>query len=234
MIRDKTDVKGLMTGNLLEKNNVFLERLGVSSKTRLKVFKVHKDNDPKKEVLSTMLYLNTGELFKGIEEQVGLPTQFLEEEELEGLLSNRPGLTSVKAIYEELDLKSLLPLYSFVYRATEESTMTKRAKDIDYIFYFYSLPNSPRIIIWIDVFKTTNIKPGFTQIFTPHKHVSNRYSMLIPIEEEEDFGETFIEPLAQLLMAGEIWFGWNKSQEIFEKLWPEFESKYLKEDENEK
>lgn len=42
--------------------------------------------------------------------------------------------------------------------------------------------------------------------------------MLIPLEEEEDFGETFIEPLAQLLMAGEIWFGWNQSQEIFEKL----------------
>lgn len=58
--------------------------------------------------------------------------------------------------------------------------------------------------------------------------------MLIPLEEEEDFGETFIEPLAQLLMAGEVWFGWNQSQEIFEKLWPEFESKYLKEEENEK
>lgn len=186
-----------MTGNLLEKNNIFLERLGVSSKTRLKVFKVHKDNDPKKEVLSTLLYLNTGELFKGIEEQVGLPTQFLDEDELEGLLSNRPGLTSAKAIYEEVDLKSLNPLYAFVYRATEEATLVAKAKEVDYIFYFYRLPNSARLIIWIDQFKTTNIKPGFTSIFTPHIHVSNRYSMLIPIEEEEDFAETFIEPLRQ-------------------------------------
>lgn len=197
LIRDKTNVKGLMTGNLLEKNNIFLERLGVSSKTRLKVFKVHKDNDPKKEVLSTLLYLNTGELFKGIEEQVGLPTQFLDEDELEGLLSNRPGLTSAKAIYEEVDLKSLNPLYAFVYRATEEATLVAKAKEVDYIFYFYRLPNSARLIIWIDQFKTTNIKPGFTSIFTPHIHVSNRYSMLIPIEEEEDFAETFIEPLRQ-------------------------------------
>lgn len=147
MIRDKTDVKGLMTGNLLEKNNIFLERLGVSSKTRLKIFKVHKDNDPKKEVLSTMLYLNTGELFQGIEQQTGLPTQFLSEEELEGLLSNRPGLTTVKSIYEEVDLKNLTPLYSFVYRATEDNTVTGVSKDIDYIFYFYNLPNSRRLII---------------------------------------------------------------------------------------
>lgn len=147
MIRDKRDVRGLMTGNLLEKNNIFLERLGVSSKTRLKVFKVHKDNDPKKELLSTMLYLNTGELFKGIEEQAGLPTQFLSEKELEGLLSNRPGLTSSKSIYEEVDLKNLRPLYAFVYRITEDNTVTGVSRDIDYIFYFYNLPNTVRLII---------------------------------------------------------------------------------------
>lgn len=234
MIRDKKDVKGLMTGNLLDKNNIFLERLGVSSKTRLKVFKVHKDNDPKKEVLSTMLYLNTGELFQGIEQQTGLPTQFLSEEELEGLLSNRPGLTTVKSIYEEVDLKNLTPLYSFVYRATEDNTVTGVSKDIDYIFYFYNLPNSRRLIIWIDQFKVTAIKPGFARIYTPNKCVANNYPMTIPIEEEEDFGESFIENLGQYLMSGEVWFGWNKTQEIFEKIWPEFESKYLKEDENEK
>lgn len=147
MIRDKKDVKGLMTGNLLEKNNIFLERLGVSSKTRLKIFKVHKDNDPKQEVLSTMLYLNTGDLFKGIEAQVGLPTQFLSEKELEGLLSNRPGLVSTKSIYEELDLKNLAPLYSFVYRVSEENALTGIATETDYIFYFYRLPGSARIII---------------------------------------------------------------------------------------
>lgn len=48
------------------------------------------------------------------------------------------------------------------------------------------------------------IKPGFQRIFAPQKHVANKYSMLIPIEEEEDFGETFIEPLAQHLLAGEV------------------------------
>lgn len=204
MIRDKRDVKGLMTGNLLDKNNIFLERLGVSSKTRLKVFKVHKDNDPKKELLSSMLYLNTGELFKGIEEQSGLPTQFLSEDELEGLLSNRPGLASAKSIYEEADLKNLSPYYSFVYRISEENSVSGTAKDVDYIFYLYGLPGSARIIVWIDYFKTTDIKPGFRQIYTPNKCVANKYSMTIPIEEKEEFGETFIEPLAQYLMAGEV------------------------------
>lgn len=42
--------------------------------------------------------------------------------------------------------------------------------------------------------------------------------MTIPIEEEEDFGESFIENLGQYLMSGEVWFGWNKTQEIFEKI----------------
>lgn len=148
MIRDKTDVKGLMTGNLLEKNNIFLERLGVGSKTKLKIFEVHRDNDPKKEVLSTLLYLNTGDLFKGIDEQVGLPTQFLSEEELEGLLTNRPGVNTSKAIYEESDLKNLTALYSFVYRPSAETLSEETAVvNTDYIFYFYRLPNSARLIV---------------------------------------------------------------------------------------
>lgn len=205
MIRDKTDVKGLMTGNLLEKNNIFLETLGVSSKTRLKVFKVHKDNNPKKEILSTMLYLNTGELFKGIENQVGLPLQFLSEQELEGLLSNRPGMGSTKAIYEELDLKNLYPLYSFVYRPSSDLLNENSSLvNADYIFYLYRLPESARIIVWVDKFKPVDIKPNFTAIYTPNKCVANKYSMIIPLEEEEDFGETFIEPLSQYLLMGEV------------------------------
>lgn len=236
MIRDKTNVKGLMTGNLLEKNNIFLHELGVNSATRLKIFEVHQDNNPKKPLLSRMLYLNTGDLFKGIEQQVGLPTQFLSDEELESLLSNRPGLTSTKAIYEEGDLKNLAPVFSFVYRASEEETKMgiTRAKDVDYIFYVYRLPNAIRMILWIDLFKTTNIKPGFAQIYANDKCVINRYPMVIPIEEEEDFGDSFIEPLAQYLLAGEVWFGWNQTQEVFEGVWPQLESKYMKEETNEK
>lgn len=235
MIRDKTDVKGLMTGNLLEKNNIFLERLGVGSKTKLKIFEVHKDNDPKKEILSTLLYLNTGDLFKGIDEQVGLPTQFLSEEELEGLLTNRPGVNTSKAIYEESDLKNLVALYSFVYRPSAETLSEENAVvNTDYIFYFYRLPNSARLIVWVDRFKTVNIKPGFKALYSPNKCIANKYPMIIPIEEKEEFGESFIENLAQYLMAGEVWFGWNNSQEIFETVWPEFEAKFIKEDSKEK
>lgn len=234
MIRDKENVKGLMTGNLLDKNNIFLERLGVNSWTRLKVFRVHKDNDPKQPVLSTLLYLNTGDLFKGIETQTGLPTQFLSEEELEGLLSNRPGLATTKSIYEEADLKNLTPLFAFIHRATEEDIKSGKAEDIDYIIYVYRLLNSARIIVWIDPFKTTNIKPGFPQIYAHNKCVVNKYSMVIPVEEKEEFGDSFIEPLSQYLLAGEIWFGWNRTQDIFEAIWPSMESKYLKEDTNEK
>lgn len=165
---------------------------------------MHKDNDPKKPLLSTLLYLNTGELFQGIEMQTGLPTQFLSEDELEGLLSNRPGLSTTKSIYEEADLKNLMPLFAFIHRATEEEVASGKAEDIDYIIYVYRLQNSARIIVWIDPFRTTNIKPGFPQIYAHNKCVVNKYSMVIPIEEEEDFGDAFIEPLSEHLLAGEV------------------------------
>lgn len=235
MIRDKEGeqrVKGIMTGNLLEKSNIFLERLGVGSKTKLKIFKVHKDNDPKKEILSTMLYLNTGDLFKGIEEQKGLATQFLNEYELEALLSNRPGLKTGKSYYEEADLKNFWPLYAFVFRETEENTATRRGKFIDYILYTYRIPRSGRVVVWIDRFSVMNIKPGFKKIFCNDLKLSNIYPMTVYIEEEEDFGEMFIEPIAEYMKIGEVWFGWNGSLEIFDSVWDSFETRYMQEDTN--
>lgn len=148
MIRDKKNVKGLMTGNLLEKSNIFLERLGVGSRTRLKIFKVHKDNDPRKEVLSTMLYINTGDLFKGIESQSGLASQFLTEKEMTSLLSNRPGELAGKAIYEEVDLKNLKPLFAFVFTAPGSPTLANLdPEELIYIMYSYRVPESSRMVV---------------------------------------------------------------------------------------
>lgn len=229
IIRDKRGVKGFMFGNLLEKSNIFLARLGVGSHTRLKIFKVHENDDPNKPVLSTLLYMNTGDLFEGIEKQQGLATQFLEEDESISLLSNRPGMLEIKSQYEELDLKKYLPIFSFVFRRTVEVTLGKSRKK-DYILYIYKIPNSLRFVCWIDLFKVGNVKPGFRWIVTDDKVVSNSYEFVIS-QEEEDFGSTFIEPLGDVLDAGELWFGWNGSQEIFEDMWPSWQSKYLKIDE---
>lgn len=233
IIRDKSGterVKGIMTGNLLEQSNVFLERLGVGSKTRLKIFKVHKDNDSRKEVLSTMLYLNTGDLFKGIEDQKGLVSQFLDESEFYSLLSNRPGVYTGKDPYEELDLKDFIPWFCFIHRHKEEDQTGVKASEVDFIFYIYRIPGCARLVIWIDEFKKNNIKPKFNRIFCADRLIMNKHTMSILLEEEE-FGEAFIETIAQYLEIGEVWFGWNGSEKAFEKIWPTLETRFIKEEE---
>lgn len=147
MIRDKEGSKkvvGIMTGNLLEKNNIFLERLGVSSKTNLKIFEINKDKSKKKQVLSRLLYLNTGDLFKGIEDQKGLATQFLTDDEFAGLLNNRPGVYSHKAQYEQIELKDFIPRLAFVFRDDVQDLHNAKSIKVDYVAYVYVIPNSVR------------------------------------------------------------------------------------------
>lgn len=147
LIRDKEGSKkvvGIMTGNLLEKNNIFLERLGVGSKTNLKIFEIHKDKNKKNQILSRLLYLNTGDLFKGIEDQKGLATQFLTDDEFAGLLSNRPGVYSHKAQYEQIDLRNFVPRSAFVFRDDVQDLQTARSLKVDYVAYVYVIPNSIR------------------------------------------------------------------------------------------
>lgn len=146
IIRDKKGVKGFMFGNLLGKENIFLARLGVNSKTKLKIIDIHKDRNEKKELLSRLLYLNTGDLFRGIEEQSGLATQFLDEVEHLNLLHNRPGITDEKSQYEELDLKNYQPLFCFVFEDIVEVILGKQ-KTRPFIMYAYKIPTSRRIVI---------------------------------------------------------------------------------------
>lgn len=53
-------------------------------------------------------------------------------------------------------------------------------------------------------FNQDQIKPGFRYIFSNDKLICNRYSMIVPVEEPEDFGESFIEPLAEKMLTGEL------------------------------
>lgn len=224
IIRDKKNVKGFMFGNLLERENIFLSRLGVNSKTKLKIIDIHKDRDPKKELLSRLLYLNTGDLFKGIEEQSGLATQFLDETEHLNLLHNRPGITDQKSQYEELDLRNYKPLFSFVFDDSTEVIMGRK-KVHYFILYAFKIPNSNRIVIWIDLFKPQHIRKGFNLILTPEELIANEYSMVIH-QEKEDISPLF-EFLGEMLVAGEIWFGFNGSEGVFKRCWPKWRTKYI-------
>lgn len=201
IIRDKKNVKGFMFGNLLGQENVFLARLGVNSKTRLKIIDIHKDRSEKKELLSRLLYLNTGDLFRGIEEQSGLATQFLDEVEHLNLLHNRPGITEEKSQYEELDLKGYQSLFSFVFEDVTEVVLGKQ-KIKPFILYAYRIPSSRRIVVWIDEFKPSFIRKGFKLILTGDRTLSNQYSMVL-YQEKEDLSPLF-EFLAEMLEAGEV------------------------------
>lgn len=229
IIRDKRNVKGFMFGNLLEKENIFLSRLGVTSKTRLKVIDIHKDRDPKKELLSRLLYLNTGDLFKGIEEQVGLATQFLDDSEHLSLLHNRPGITDQKSQYEELDLRAYQPLFCFVFDDVSE-VVGGRKKVKYFILYAYKVPRSNRIVVWIDLFRPQSIRRGFKLIFTPEELIANEFSMVI-YQEKEDITSLF-EFLGEMLTLGEVWFGFNGTETVFKRCWVKWRTKYIVKEED--
>lgn len=48
------------------------------------------------------------------------------------------------------------------------------------------------------------IKAGFNAIYCHDSYICNKYNVVIPIEEKEEFGEAFIEPIKQVLYVGEV------------------------------
>lgn len=125
IVRGKDRVETYMMGNLLSKQdesiNIFLSRLGVDPKVRLKIIDTHKDNDKRKPVMSRLLYLNVLDDYKGIEGQKTLLSQFVTEAELDSLLKNIPKSLQTKCIYSEYSfVRNLVPMFSLCFRLKEE------------------------------------------------------------------------------------------------------------------
>lgn len=177
IIRDKRGVKTFMFGNHLKAGNIFLNSLNVSNDARLKLIKSD-------DGLSTLLYLNTGDMYEGIEKQQGLPTMFGTMGGNNGLLSNVPSYFGNKNIYEEsfffLDLK---PFKSFVFSTRKVDT--KKENPISHqVVYLANDPKNPdRLGLWMEEYTEENLKPGYTP-YSSSDIICNSYEYVRKANEE--------------------------------------------------
>lgn len=120
IVRGKELVETYMMGNLLSKQddsmNIFLSRLNVDPAVRLKIIDTHKDNDPKKPIMSRLLYLNLLDDYVGIENQKSLLSQFVTEREQDALLKNIPKSMISKCTYSAYAFIKLSALFCLCFR----------------------------------------------------------------------------------------------------------------------
>lgn len=109
-----------MMGNLLSKQddsmNIFLSRLNVNPSVRLKIIDSHRDNDPRKPIVSRLLYLNLLDDYVGVEGQKSLLSQFVTEQEQDALIKNIPKSMISKCTYSAYAFVKLNPLFSLCFR----------------------------------------------------------------------------------------------------------------------
>lgn len=223
--KDKESVKTYMFGNHLDNGedniNMFLSRLGIGTNARLKFIDEYSEENPK-ELISRILYLNTTEHYKGIESQQGLATQFLSQREKQGLYENKPISLGEKEWYDEDEVNHSIPLTSLVFKIKENG------ESIKYISYF-CMNEENKIICWVEKFHPRNIK-NFYVPFTNDPTFSNFHQAPVLLAEEE--WVDWLDWIFQILSVGEMYFGYNGSSRLFEKIWLEDWSKLYKQQRN--
>lgn len=224
IVRGKERVETYMMGNLLSKQddsiNIFLSRLGVDPKVRLKIIDTHKDNDPKKEIMSRLLYLNVLDDYKGIEGQKTLLSQFITETEQEALFTNIPKALVGKCIYGAYSFVRLVPQFSLCFRLKEEGKAWNT-----YILYLAKVPRQAEFVVWIDLFDPMRIKMGYDLPITNDRVIGGTH--VAPFYVKDSRFLKYVRILANILQSGQLWFGYNntliKFMEIWEKWEPEVE-----------
>lgn len=228
IVRDKGQygtkpIEVIMTGNLLSKGdrsmNLFLSSLKVDPDVTLKIIDIHKEGDTKNEVMSRLIYVNTHDFYKGIEEQVGLATQFLSDEELSSLLTNTQLRGMTKSIYSEYEFYKTCPQLSIVFTLKEEGLL------VPYILYIGQVKNSLVYVAWIDKFKPAKIKLGWSPIthdlLISCNYVAPQYIKEVPFC-------SILKFIAKLLLVGQLFYGYNDSMILFTKFWEQYEPLYIK------
>lgn len=221
IVRGKERVETYMMGNLLSKQdesiNIFLSRLGVDPKVRLKIIDTHKDNNPKKEIMSRLLYLNVLDDYQGIEGQRSLLSQFVTEAEQDSLLKNIPKSLQTKCIYSEYGFtRNLVPKFSLCFRLKEEGKAWKT-----YILYLGKVPNKPEFVIWIDQFDPTRIKLGYDVPVTNDRIIGG--TQVAPFYVKEAKFLKYVKVLANILQSGQLWFGYNNTLLKFMEIWEKWD-----------
>lgn len=214
-------IEVIMTGNLLSKGdqtmNVFLSKLKVNPEVTLKILDIHKDGDIRKEVVSRMIYVNTMDFYKGLESQVGLAGHFLDEEESSSLLLNVQKKYINKSIYSEFDFYKTIPHLSIVFTLKEEGLFNT------YILYIGRVKESLVYVAWVEPFRPTNIKLGWKPI-TQDLLISCNFVAPVYLKEKQFC--SVLKFIANLLLLGQLFYGYNNSLTLFMKFWLEYEPLY--------
>lgn len=212
IIRDKKDVKTFMFGNHLKANNIFLESLNLESDTRLKVI-----TSP--DGLSTLLYLNTGDLYEGIESQKGLPTQFIGSSGNDDLYTNKPQNWGNKNIYKKFEFfMDLDPLKAIVFPSRKFASVEKKIKH--YILYMAKdRTDTNKIGLWMEEYTESNLKMNYKAPICCDNHLVNQYEY-VKFVEERVIG-SIVRKIGRWNKAGKIWYGKNDTCARLEEVWPE-------------
>lgn len=211
IIRDKKDVKTFMFGNHLKANNIFLNSLNLNSNTRLKLIK-------SPDGLSTLLYINTGDLYEGIESQKGLPTQFTGVGGNDELYTNRPSFWGNKNIYSEMQFfMNLTPKKAIVFATRRFSSVEQKIRHM-ILYIAQDKDDTSRFGLWMEDYTEENLKPGYTPVCCDN-HLVNQYPYLRFVEERA-VGR-IIRWLGRANKCGRVWYGENSTCSWLELVWPE-------------
>lgn len=224
IIRDKKGVKIFMFGNHLRANNIFLNALHVTSETKLKVIK-------SADGLSTLLYLNTGDMYEGIEKQVGLPTQFGSVNDSADLFTNRPKYRGTKNIYDEqYFFKVLKPVRAIVFTSKRFPE-----KDIKVRYLIMYLSKDPleegKYGMWLEEYTDDTFKWEINPTIPEHGRfmpigfeptVLNVFQYVKRVEE--DIVGSIFRSIKRLNERGRIWYGTNNTFAMWESIFSDIEN----------
>lgn len=192
MVRDKKGVKVILSGNLLGKSSDMygdpvLNHYGLSTELNLKYLPA------KDRSRANILYINTGNLFKGIEAQ-GVLGGVNELKNLE-LLENKVKSKGIKTL-DEYDYLNANPLYAlvFTYNAIKK------------VVYISELGNSIFWIIKMEDFNEYSIY-GFkkNKIYTDEEPLANEYSHALSLVDKSGWADAW-EALIAMFGANRIYY----------------------------
>lgn len=201
IVRGKELVETYMMGNLLSKQddsmNIFLSRLNVNPEVRLKIIDSHKDNDPRKPIMSRLLYLNLLDDYVGIENQRSLLSQFTTEREQDALLKNIPKSMITKCTYSAYSFIKLAPLFCLCFRLRAPQRSWKT-----YILYMAKVQDKTEFVMWIDEFDPLRIKLGYDLPITNDRAIVGVHVAPFYVKDNKFF--RYIKIIGSILQSGQL------------------------------
>lgn len=205
IVRDNKDVKFYLFGNYLRNEdssttNIFLESAGIDPESRLKLIEF--DTEDKKDK-TRLLYINTGNLYRGIESQkyVGIFGKKI----VQDLNDNLPAATSSKLV----NLKDFLeaePIWAFVFNLEREELVIYFAKT------YISSTSLPHFICRVEQYD--HDRQYLFLPFTDNEHIYNKYTPKMLWKQPEEV-ENHLIGLQSAFLTRNLWYSGEKTEEFF-------------------